>query len=124
MTLSYVGRPEEAIALLEKAIRLNPIPPNWYGFCLGDAHFLTGEYEEAIAAYEGVLHRYPDDMRALIGLAATYGLSGREEEARAQAEQILRIEPKFSVMYVWTLPFKNQADAELLMDALRKAGLK
>jgi adenylate cyclase len=125
MTLNYVGRREEAIALLEKAIRLNPIPPNWYLFSLGEAYCLTRQYEEAIAVYTKVLHRNPEDIRTLIGLAATYSLMGREEEARAQAAQILRIYPKFSLEYfAKTLPFKNKADTDLYIDSLRKAGLK
>ena len=123
--LSYAGRRERAIASLEKAIRLNPIPPNWYEFGLGEAYCLAGQHEKALVAYEHVLRRYPDDTRALIGLAATYSLLGREEEARAQATQILRIEPAFNVeSFVMTLPFKNKADAEVLVGALYKAGLK
>jgi adenylate cyclase len=125
MTLHYVGRREEAIVLLEKAIRLNPIPPNWYLFSLGEAYCLTGQYEEAIAVYTKVLHRTPEDIRTLIGLAATYSLMRREEEARAQAAQILRVIPKFSgESFAHTLPFKNKADTELYIDSLRKAGLK
>ena len=123
--LSYAGSRERAIASLEKAIRLNPIPPNWYEFGLGEAYCLAGQHEKALVAYEHVLRRYPDDTRALIGLAATYSLLGREEEARAQATQILRIEPAFNVeSFVMTLPFKNKADAEVLVGALYKAGLK
>jgi adenylate cyclase len=123
--LNYVGRREGAIASLEKAIRLNPIPPNWYAFSLGEAYCLAGQHEKALAAYEQVLHRYPDDIRALIGSAATHSLLGREEEARAQAAQILKMEPKFNLeSFVKTLPFKNKADAELLIDSLYKAGLK
>jgi len=50
---------------------------------------------------------------------------GREEEARAAAAEVLRLDPKFSVEYfVKTLPLKNKADTERLIDALRKAGLK
>jgi adenylate cyclase len=124
MTLNYVGRRKEAIALLTKAIRLNPIPPTWYLFTLGEAYFLAGQYEEAVAAYKRVLHDNPDDMRAHTGLASAYGLLGQEKEARAAAEEVLRVEPKFSVEYVKTLPFKNKADKELLIEALRKAGLK
>ena len=86
---------------------------------------MTAQYEEAIAAYKKVLHHNPDDMLAHTGLAATYSLLGREEEARAAAAEVLRIEPKFSVEYiVKTLPFKNEADTERLVNALRKAGLK
>jgi tetratricopeptide (TPR) repeat protein len=125
MTLSFAGRPVEAIALFKKAIRLNPMPPNWYLFSLGDAYCLTGQYEEAIAVYAKVRPRNPVDIRALIGLATTYSLMGREEEARAQAAQILKVIPKFSVeSYANPLPFKNKADKDLYIDSLRKAGLK
>ncbi len=125
MILNYAGRREAAIASLEKAIRLNPIPPNWYLFSLGEAYCLAGEHEKALAAFEQVLRGYPDDIRALIGSTATYSLLGREEEARAQAAQILRVEPKFSLEpFLKTLPFKDKADAELLFDSLHKAGLK
>jgi adenylate cyclase len=125
MTLTYAGRPVEAIALFKKAIRLNPMPPNWYLFSLCDAYCLTGQYEEAIAVCTKMLHRNPEDYRALIGLALTYSLMGREEEARAQAAQILRVSPKFSFeSFAKTLPFKNKADTDLYIDSLRKAGLK
>ena len=125
MILNYAGRREAAIASLKKAMRLNPIPPNWYLFSLGEAYCFAGEHEEALAAYEQVLRGYPEDIRALIGSTATYSLLGREEEARAQAAQILTMEPKFSLeSFVKTLPFKNKADAELLFDSLHKAGLK
>jgi adenylate cyclase len=125
MILNYAGRRERAVVYLEKAILLNPIPPNWYLFSLGEAYCLAGQPEKAIAAYEKVLHHYPDDIRALIGSASTYSLLGREKEARAQAAKILRMEPNFHLeSFVKTLPFKNNADAEFLFSSLSKAGLK
>jgi tetratricopeptide (TPR) repeat protein len=125
MTLHYAGRPEEAVALFKKATRLNPMPPNWYLFSLGDAYCLTGQYEEAIATVKKALRRNPDDLMAHIALATSYSMAGREEEARAEAAEVLRIDPKFSLEYfAKTLPYKNQADTELAVDALRKAGLK
>jgi adenylate cyclase len=121
--LIYAGRQKEAIQSLEKAVRLNPIPPTWYLFSLGDAYFLTGQYDEAIAAYKRVFNLNPDDMVAHVGLAATYAMQRREEEAGAQAAQILRISPKFYIdAYASTLPFENKADRDLLIDGLRKAG--
>jgi adenylate cyclase len=125
MTLNHVGRREEATALFKKAIRLNPMPPNWYLTHLAFNNRLTGKYEEAIGTYQKVLRRNPDDFWAHTGLAATYSMAGREEEARAQSAEVLRIDPKFSVEYfAKTIPYKNQADIELAIDALRKAGLK
>ncbi len=124
-SLYYAGRHEEAILLLMKAIRLNPIPRSWYLSTLGSAYRLTGRYEEAIATYKKALHRAPGSLFAHLGLASAYSLLGREEEARAEAEEVLRIDPKFSLDHLAkSLFFKNQADTELVIDSLRKAGLK
>ena len=125
MTLHYVGRREQAIALFKKAIRLNPMPPNWYLIVLGQAYSHTEQYEQAIETLQKVVKRNPDDLMAHIGLAGSYGMAGREEEAHTEAAEILRINSDFSIeYYAKTLPFKNQKDTELEIDALRKAGLK
>jgi hypothetical protein len=50
---------------------------------------------------------------------------GREKEARAEAAEVLRINPKFSVdYYAKALPFKDQSVNDRIVAALRKAGLK
>ena len=46
--LHMVGRPQEAIAPLEKAIRINPMAPSIYFRRLGTAYRDIGRYEEAI----------------------------------------------------------------------------
>ena len=58
-------------------------------------------------------------------LTQIYSMSGREEEARAEAAEVLRISPKFSLKkYEKKVTYKNQEDKELLIDSLRNAGLK
>jgi len=52
------------------------------------------------------------------------GALARDKDARARAAEVLRINPTFSVEYVKTLTYKNPADAERFVAALRKAGLK
>lgn len=123
MILHYVGERDEAILLLKKAIRLNPIPPNWYLFSLGDAYFGEEQYEEAILVYKRVLCRDPNDLRTLTGLVATYSMLGRDEQVRATVEEVLKLVPRSYVEYVKTLPFKNESDREYLIDTLHKAGL-
>ena len=123
--LYWADRPEEAIPVLGKAIRLNPTPPSWYLYNLAMAYRDTGRYEEAISACKKVLHREPKNVIAHLVLTGTYSLSGREEDARAEAAEILRIDPKFSVeRLAKTRPHKNQANTERFIDSLRKAGLK
>jgi adenylate cyclase len=125
LALYFSGKPNEAIAALKKAIRLNPIPPSWYLSSLGWAYGISEQYEEAIVAFKKALRHSPDNLNAWQGLAATYSLSGFEAEARSAAEDVLRIEPKFTLEYfAKMLPFKNKTDTELVIDALRNAGLK
>jgi adenylate cyclase len=125
MSLIFAGRPEEAITLFQKAIRLNPFGPSWYFFNLGNALRMTGRFEEAVSAFKKALQRSPDNLLAHVLLAATYSMMGREKEARAEAAEVLRINPKFSLDYfAKTLPYKNQKVINNLIDALRKAGLK
>ncbi|NIM98016.1 MAG: tetratricopeptide repeat protein, partial [candidate division Zixibacteria bacterium] len=103
----------------------NPMPPNWYLTHLAFTYRLAGKYEEAIATFQKVLQRNPDDLWAQIGLTVSYSMDGREKEARAEAAEVLRIDRNFSLEYfAKTLPYKNQADTDLIIDALRKAGLK
>ena len=61
-SLAYSGRPEEAIPLLEKAIRLNPLAPTPFYNDLGLAFRLTGRLEEAAALYKKSLDRAPNDF--------------------------------------------------------------
>jgi hypothetical protein len=51
-------------------------------------------------------------------------MCGREKEAEATAAKVLSINPKFSCGYfAKRLPYKNQADLDKYIEALRKAGL-
>ena len=115
----------EAVPSIEKAIRLNPFPRNWYFDRLGTAYRLTGRYDEAIAAYQKALKLSPNSMVTHLGLTIAYTQLGRDEEARAHAAEVLKISPEFSLdRFAKKIPFKNQAENELVINALRKAGLK
>jgi adenylate cyclase len=119
------ARPEEAIPLFQKAIRLNPFAPTWYFQNQGMAYRLTGRFEEAISAYKKALQRSPDNMFSHLGLVVTYSMMGREKEARAEAAEVLRVNPKFSLdYYEKTFTYKDQSAKEKGFAALRKAGLK
>ncbi len=125
MILNFVGKAEEAIRLLQTAIRLNPIPPAFYYLHLGHALILRKRCNEAIVALKKALERSPNSIFAHYFLAIACALSGREKEATTASADVLRIDPKFSLEY-WAknLPYKNQADLDLCIDALRKAGLE
>jgi adenylate cyclase len=120
LALTRAGRAEEAIPLFQKGIRLNPFAPSPIYITFGRALRTTGRFEEAVSAYKKAIKLTPHFIDAHVGLAATYSMMGREKEARAEAAEILRINPKFSVdSYA-----KGIDETDKYINALRKAGLK
>ena len=125
MSLYYGGRPEEAIPVLQKAIRLNPLGETGNFLHLGHAYRVKGRFEEAVSEYKKALQRAPNNFFAHLSLAATYSMMGREQEARAEAAEVLKLNPKFSVdSYAKRMILKDQSIIDDFINALRKAGLK
>jgi adenylate cyclase len=124
-SLTFAGRPKEAIPVFQKAIRLSPYGPNSLYREFGSALRYTGRFDEAIAAFKRAVQLSPNDMYAHLGLASTYSLMDREKEARAEADEVLRINPKFSLdYYTKAVPSKDQSARDRITASLRKAGLK
>jgi adenylate cyclase len=124
--LYMVGRPKEAIPVLQKCLRLSPVPVHTQVLgILANSYGRLGQYEEAIATYKRQLRIYgPDQLPAHLGLAATYATTGRENEARSEGEEVMRIDSEFSLeRFIKSLPW-GQSRKDRLADALRKAGLK
>jgi adenylate cyclase len=126
MFLTYAGRYEDAIPNYKTAFRLSPRPPPIWSFNLAYSYTAMHHYEEAIRILKGVTEKQPDQVLAHLYLAAAYVLSGREDEARKEAAEVLRIDPTFSVgpNQKVVLPFKDQAEQRRRLEAMRKAGLK
>jgi adenylate cyclase len=115
---------ELAIKLLKRAFRLNPIPLPHYYSILAIAYRNNGQYEKAIDLSEKGLRGNPDQLSVYLTLAASYIYLNRTEEAHKAVEEVLRIDPNFSLKYqAMTMPYKRQETGDNFIDALRKAGL-
>jgi adenylate cyclase len=124
LVLRWAGKSKEAIPVIRKALRLEPIPPDNYVQQLALVYLQTGDCKEAIAACDKGLKRQPDHLVSRIIMAAVYGSCGREKEARKEAAEVLRINPKFTVeSFMMKIPYKNPADRDRTAQGLRKAGL-
>jgi TolB-like protein/Tfp pilus assembly protein PilF len=123
--LGCLGRWEESVVFGKKCIRLKPFPPALHLQWLGRAYFMTGQYDMAILTLKKAVSTNPNFLPAHAFLAACYSSIDRQAEATAAAEQVLQLNPKFTLeSYAKTLPYKNRADIERYVAALRKAGLK
>jgi len=118
------GKPSEAVHCIEKAFRLNPIPPPLYFSFAAMAHRMNGNIDASIAMAKKALKGQPDQLFPLLVLAACYSELGLLEKAKATAIEVMAIDNHFSVdNYAITLPYKNQKDIDTYISALRKAGL-
>jgi hypothetical protein len=71
------------------------------------------------------LSHYPNILGAHLTLAAVYSELGREAAARAEAAEVLRINPEFSLeVHSQREPIKDPAMLERQLAALHRAGLK
>jgi TolB-like protein/class 3 adenylate cyclase/Tfp pilus assembly protein PilF len=121
--LSCMGKPEEAVRMVEQALRRKPVIEALEG--IGVAYALAGRPEEAIAPLQQYLSHYPNILGPHLFLAAVYSELGREAEARAEAAEVLRINPQFSLeVHRQRQPIKDPALLERHLAVLRKAGLK
>ena len=60
-----------------------------------------------------------------MGITAAYELSGNKEKARWAAENLMRVNPKFSIAIEEKMfPIKDEDFSKRLFNAYRSAGLK
>jgi adenylate cyclase len=124
--LSCVGRSEDALEAAAQALRLKTaMAADEYLASVGTAYAVAGRYAEARAPLQQYLSRYPNILHIHLMLAAVYSELGQAAEARAEAAEVLRLNPQFSLeVHKQRMPIKDPAVLERHLAALRKAGLK
>ncbi len=119
---------EEAIDSCETAVRLVPFRPVNYVVQLAWAFVGTAQYDLSIPLFKEVIDRSPQSFYAYLaykGLTAAYELSDRHVEAHWAAQNVMRMNPGFSLENESRLsPAKEGPFKERMMNAYRDAGLK
>jgi len=123
--LVLAGDPARAIEIVERHMRLDPFYVPLALLWLGNAHYMLKQYPQSLLPLRECVSRAPNLRGAHARLAATYAQLGNIEQARAEAAEVLRIEPKWTIegTEARLSTFKRPEDAEHLFDGLRKAGL-
>lgn len=116
-----IGEARECIEFVARALRLNPKPPAWYFWVLGNAQIKLGQCADAIETLRREETYRTGSRRSL---AVALALLGRDKEARDEACYFMADNPHFRIAH-WekTTPFKNPKDAKFWIDAFRLAGL-
>jgi adenylate cyclase len=124
ITLNYAGRADEGLTAIRTAMRLAPHFSFFYIWIAGQAYFMQGRYDEAIAELTQVVERNPQFRRGHQLLAAAYAQSGDIDNAEWEAEEILSLSPDFSLAAErQRAPYMRQTDLDRYIDGLRIAGL-
>jgi adenylate cyclase len=119
--LTWLGRPEEGIEWIKKAMRLNPYHPERFWNHIGRAYYCAEKFAEAAEAFARITR--PDYTHHAF-LAATFAQMGDAVAAAAHAAEVLKLEPSFSVAtYLATQHYKHDADRRRHEAGLLKAGL-
>ena len=124
LALTYAGEPARAIEVLEAIIQLDPFPwPHVFG-CMGLANYMLKRYGEAVRWCSECASRLPNLQWPHLLLASAYAQSGQLGEARAEAAEVLRINPALTIeSWKRVVVYKDPNDLEHRVDGLRKAGL-
>ena len=121
-TLWASSKPEEVLAYAQKAIRFDPRHPENYSLWVGIAYNQMGRHTEAVDALKRSDQKNPWVHAELIH---SYSELGREQDARAEAAEVLRLSPRFSLEGVERRPGNWQGpEGQRYLSDLRKAGLK
>jgi adenylate cyclase len=118
---TWLGRAEEGIEWIRKAMRLNPHHPPRFWSHLGKAHFVGRQYTQAIEAF---MHLSTMDAQQHAFVAACYGWLGDRTAASAHVTRLRQLDPELSLeTFLATTHYANEADLQHLREGLEKAGM-
>jgi TolB-like protein len=118
--LTMRGRPLEALAALDSAIRINPIHPDWYHYDRSIALYSSGDYKAALLSMSKLPLKTP---WRLTRLAACHAQLGDLKEARRIIAEVKRIAPDYSPLeFAQTrIAFEHASDIEHFTAGVAKA---
>jgi len=119
--LTWLGRPEEGIEWIRRAMRLNPYHPQRFWNHLGRAQYTARNYADAMQSFSKLTT--PDHTHHAL-LAASSAQLGNRTAATAHVHEVLQQAPDFTIeSYLKTFHYRQQSDTEHVREGLLKAGL-
>lgn len=121
------NRRTQAVAACAAAVRAAPDLPEAH-FALGEAMIMKGKTDLAIACYRTIIDLRPENIEARVELANALAREMRLEEAIAEMEAVLALDPDHGPAHerlaIWHYYGENYAAAWEHVRAARAAGLE
>lgn len=116
-----LGQAQKAVELADRAVLLNPGYPDWYNQALRCAYFFGKQFEQSVKYAKLVKEPFALDY-AYQAMSLAY--LGKPEEATKAADEVRRLDPQWiAEQYLSDTGGASDAEAELFVEAARKAGL-
>jgi TolB-like protein/Tfp pilus assembly protein PilF len=118
--LTMRGKPFEALAMLDRAVRINPMHPEWYHYDRSMTLYSAGDYKGAIDCISKLSAKSP---WRLTRLAACHAQLGSLDAARQLIAEIRTTAPDFSPIDFARngMAFEHASDVEHFAEGVAKA---
>lgn len=119
--MTWMGRAEEGVEWIRKAMRLDPMGTVGRSHLLGRALYGAKHYGEALEANRQIASPHYTHRAVMLACLGQLNMGG---EAEKQAVRLLEQKPDFTIgAFVASLAFTNQADRDHMAAGLRKTRL-
>jgi adenylate cyclase len=120
----FLGQWEAAVELVDQAMDLSPVNKPWYPTVLASSYYVGERYEQAAAVAEEVLEFQPQNIEALLVLAASQSELGLDRRARATGELIRHRYPQANISeWLASNPYQDDRFIARWKNDLEGAGL-
>ncbi len=120
----FMGRSADAVPMIERAMRLDPVGSPQYLHFLGLAHLLIGNYETAAMLFDERIRLVPTTDLSRPFYAATLGHLGRVDEAHQVWRDLMAINPDYALdLHLSRLFHATEEEIRPIREGLAKAGL-
>jgi len=125
LCMTFAGKPEEGLALAERAMELSPLDPAFFMYLLAGAfaQLFRGRSEEALALAQQSVTRYSEWDTTYWVLVTAYVQLDRLPEARTALSKLLALTPEVTIARLGTQSYRDPASIRMILEAMRKVGL-